>query len=56
MRRGLSKSANMTNTASMGTDKHQLLKSGISNPYVAENSANSELNQLGTTDVLSSLR
>ena len=27
-------------------DKHQLLKSGISNPYVAENSADSELNQL----------
>ena len=37
-------------------DKHQLLKSGISNPYVAENSADSELNKLSTTDALSSLR
>ena len=36
-------------------DKHQLLKSGISNPYVAENSADSELNELSTTDALSSL-
>jgi len=37
-------------------DKHQLLKSGISNRYVAENSADSELNQVSTTDALSSLR
>ena len=37
-------------------DKHQLLKSGICNPHVAENSADSELNQLSTTDALSSLR
>ena len=36
-------------------DEHQLLKSGISNPYVVENSADSEVNQLSTTDALSSL-
>jgi len=39
----------------LARDKHQLLKSSISNPYVAENSADSELNQLSTTDALSSL-